>query len=543
MKIALAAFRGELPIVDPRLLPEQNATSSRNLTLKHGTLKPQNALGTVAGLPLMVSPSSLFLYPEGNNGKGFWFAWGNNKIVHAVKSPLADDDWHRVYWTGDGAPKMGDLSMVTQGSGPYPSASLRLGVPSPNGGTFVSTPNDRVGSDQYPLTAVQAVYVTTLVSRFGEEGPPSDPSDPVLRWDMVSNAPAGGGVQVNLPNLPAGAHNITTKRLYRAEAGTYMLVAELPAAIASYFDVVPSSSLSVALESLEWDMPDDRMVGLTSLPGGFLAGHFENTLCFSESYRPHAWPVSYQLAFSDDIMGVVSTTAGLVVATRGRPHLVTGSSPAAMADMVLDVDQPCVSRRSLVDMGDFAIYASHSGLVAVGGREAEVITAQAMSREQWQALNPASIHAYRYDGRYIAFYLVGGIYGAFAFTPADGFEFYDLMASGGYYDLLNDRLCMISERVVKAWGAGLPMSMIWRSKTFEFPPGGSFTCAKVIARSYPVEFRLLAEGEVVALMQIEDRQLFRLPAGYAHVREWAVEVRGTNEVFSVQVATSPSELM
>lgn len=541
MKLALAAFRGELPIVDERLLPEQNAQVARNVYLRRGTLKPERAPAPLTGLPSVLSPSSLYRYPHGNNGAGFWMVWGGGKLVDVVKSLLADDAWSRVYWTGDGYPKMGGIAQITAGSPPYPSSSFRLGVPAPASAPVASAPGNRVPVKDQPITAVQTVYVVTLITRFGEEGPPSPPSTAMLRWDMVSGAPAGGNLVVALPAVPSGPHDIISKRIYRAEsAGVFQEVATVPAATGSYTDTVLSEQMGVSLPSLEWDMPDERMVGLTALPGGYMAGFFDNTVCFSEAFRPHAWPVSYQLAMPEKVVGIAAVAGGLVVATNGRPHLITGSSPAGMADSLLDELLPCVARRSLVDMGDYALYASPSGLVAVGGGEAKLLTEQAISKEQWQALQPATIHAYRYDGRYLAFYQGG----CFAFSPSDGFEFFDVSATGGYFDLDNDTLCLIQGSSIVGWGKGAAMPMRWRSKVYELPPGaGAFSCAKVIARDYPVTLRLLADGEIAAELEVEDKHLVRLPSGYADARDWEIEIEGTREVQSIQVATSAAEIV
>jgi len=541
MKIAISGFRGELPIVDARLLPEANAQVARNVYLRHGTLKPERTPGAVQGIPSVISPSSIYRYPHGNNGAGYWLAWGNGKQVNVVKSLLADDAWSRVYWTGDGPPKMGGIADVTKGTGPYPSSSFRLGIPAPSDAPVASTPSDRVAAADQPITAVQASYVVTLVSRFGEEGAPSLASSPVIRWDMVDGAPAGGGVELSLPSIPSGAYQIITKRIYRAEsAGVFQFVADVPAAQGVFTDSVLSESLGISLPSLEWDMPDDRLIGLTEMPGGFLAGFFGNTLCFSEAWYPHAWPVSNQLAFSDDIVGIAAVANGLVVATKGRPHLITGSTPAAMADMLIDADQPCVSRRSLVDMGDYAIYASPDGLIAIGGNEAQLLTQAMISKDQWQSLLPETIHAYRYDGRYLAFYQGG----CFSFTPDDGFEFYDVVAASGYYDRDSDTLYLIQGNGITGWRQGSPMTLRWRSKIHETPPGGSgFTCAKVIARGYPVTFRLIADGVTMLDVAVPGRGLFRLPAGYAGCHDWEIEVEGTHEIQSIQIASSPSELI
>lgn len=541
MKLSYAGFRGELPILDPRLLPDQNAQVARNVYLRHGTLKPEQAPGAVQGLPNIISPSSLYRYPNGNSGTGFWLVWDDSKQVHAVKSPLANDAWKRIYWTGDGVPRMGGIDLVTSGTGPYPAASYRLGLPAPNQSPTVAPVAGRVPPDEYPSTALDTVYVVTLISRYGEEGPPSAPSPVITRWDMVEGAPAGGGVEVSLPGIPSGNHDIATLRLYRVESGgVYQFVADIAPGTASYTDTILSEQLGLALPSLSWDMPDDRMVGLTALPNGILAGFFENTLCFSEAYYPHAWPVGYRLAFPEDIVAIAATSAGLIVATEGQPHLVTGSSPAAMSDMHLDEDQPCISARSLVDMGEYGLYAAPTGLVAVGGGEARVITAGMISRDQWQELKPGTIHAYRYDSRYLAF-CEGG---CFMFTPGEGFEFFDIAADGGYFDIADGTLYLIQGETITAWGQGPTMTLRWRSKIHEIPPGSAgFSCAKITARDYPVTLRLFADGATVIEHAVEDGQLFRLPDGFTLSRDWEVEVEGQYEIQSIQIATTPTEVV
>jgi len=541
MKIQHSAFRGELPILDARLLPENSAQVARNLYLRHGTLKPEKGPAPVAGLPSVSKPSALYRYPNGNDGDGFWFAWGSGKRVNVVKSPLANDRWHRIYWTGDGVPKMAGIDIATGGAAPYPNGSYVLGVPAPSGSPTVEEPEGRVSLEDQPDTALETSYVVTLISGYGEEGAPSEPSPAIVRWDMVGDAPEGGEVVVSLPGVPSSASNIEVKRLYRVESsGIYQFVADLAPGVGQYIDSVSSESLGRALPSVEWDMPDPRMVGLTALPNGILAGFFENTLCFSEAYLPHAWPVSYQLAFPDDIVAIASTAAGLVVVTEGQPHLVSGSSPDAMAQIELDVAQSCIAPRSLVDMGEFALYASPDGLVAAAGRDARVATREVLSREQWQALKPETIHAYRYDGRYLAFYDGG----CFSFTPGEGVEFYDVQADAGYYDIMDDTLYLIQGGAITGWGRGEPLTYRWRSRLHEIPPGAAgFTCAKVIARDYPVTLRLFADGATVDEIEVPGPQMFRLPPGHTLSRDWEIEVEGVREVHSVQIATSPAELV
>ena len=538
MKIQHAAFRGELPILDPRLLPENNAQTARNLALGRGTLRPQNDTLIDSALPDTINPANLYRYDVGNDGSGFWFSWGAQYDIDVVRSPIANDAYARVYWTGQDAPKMGSLAQVTTGTGPYPSAWYELGVPAPASGPSVVAPEDRT---EVPDTALETVYVVTLVTAFGEEGPPSDPSGFVLRWDDVDTNPGFGEVEVTLPGVPTANLDITKKRLYRVESGgQYQLVTELTAATGTYTDNVLSEQLGLALESIEWDAPNAAMQGLTVLPNGILAGFFDNTLAFCEPYLPHAWPIDYQLAFDDPIVAIASISGGLIVTTTGQPWLVTGSSPEAMAQMMLDVNQPCLSKRSMVDMGGYAIYAGHDGLIAVGGTEAQVITSQVLTREQWQALNPSTIHGYRYDRAYLGFYDGG----SFLFTPGQGIEFYDTVASAGYYDLSDDILYLIQGADITQWDKGNPLTYTWRSKIHEIPPGSAgFSCGKVIAYTYPVQLTVYADGETVVTHTVQSPSMFRMPSGFTLSRDWQIELQGVNEVSSVQIASSPGELV
>ena len=208
--------------------------------------------------------------------------------------------------------------------------------------------------------------------------------------------------------------------------------------------------------------------------------------------------------------------------------------------MQLDVDQPCISARSLVDMGEYVIYAGHEGLVAAGGRDARVVTAEVFTKDQWQALNPETMHAYRYDGSYLAFYDGG----CMVFTIGEGVEFLDINASGGYHDIAADTLYLIQNSAIKAWREGGAMTYTWRSRLHEVPPGSAgFTCGKLIASHYPVRLIIRADGNQVLDTQVPNSSMFRLPAGYTLCRDWEIEIQSSHEVQSIQIATSPSELV
>lgn len=540
MRIMVTQPRGEIPIYDPHLLPDNNAQVARNLFLRRGILSPFKAPADVRALSGVSNPCTVYRYPYGNDGNGWWFVWGNGKIVDVIKSPLANDAYSRIYWTGDGKPKMGSADMVTAGSGPYPSASYDLGITAPTKAPQVRAPDNRVGQRDQPSTVVDVVYAVTFVSRFGEESAPSPPSRSIERWDMVEDSPSGGSVHVEGIPVPSQA-SVNRVRIYRAEGeAAYNMVAEVDAGTSTYTDGVASQDLGGTCQSEAWDSPAANMQGLTALGNGMAAGFYDNVVAFSEPYYPHAWPTDYELALTDKVVGICHYSGGLVVGTDGKPWLISGADPAAMQQQRLALVQPCVSRRSMVDMGSYVIYASDDGLVAAGGQQEQVITEGMITREQWAAYKPATIKAVHHEGRYLAFYDGG----CFAFAPGEGFEFYDVDAvAGAYRDYPSADIYLIQGGRLTRWDAGEKLTYRWRSKINMVPPGaGVFTCGRVFARSYPVRMRVFADGQTVMDRDVTDGLMFRLASGFNWFSNWELEIEGQQDVIMFEIASNPGEL-
>ncbi|SDZ94199.1 hypothetical protein [Marinobacterium iners] len=531
--IQISAFNSALPGITPRRIQPGFAQYARNADTSLQSLQAMKGLRDSGITTGRTNPKTVYKYANGQ-----WLAFADE--VDVVRSPIIDDAWERIYWCGGGYahPMMASISTATAGSMPYPRSGLRLGVPAPESPPAATPDSDR---GEEPITAVTAVYVFTFVTAYDEEGPPSPPSNPVVRWDADDEGSVGG-VLVTIPGGLTAATDIRTIRIYRAESGSFQYVADVPYGSTSYIDNILSAELGIACPSIDWDPPAENMSGIGYSPGGALYGFYDNVLTFSEAGRPHAWPIGYRLSLQDDIVAVAETTAGLLVTTKGAPVIVTGSSPSAMSAVRIDDNRACVSKRSMVDMGEFAIYASPDGLVAVSSSGAQLITSKVFSEKEWQALNPATIHAYRVGASYVAFY-DNGTPGSFVFSPERGVTFCSEYAHGGYYDRHTDTLCVSLGSTLKEWDKGAQAAYLWRSGIFEVQTGRTgFTCGKVIADG-PTMLRLIGDGQTAFEYTVPNGSMFRLPAGYNRVREWQIELEGTAEVFSVQIAQSPEELV
>lgn len=388
------------------------------------------------------------------------------------------------------------------------------------------------------------VYVWTWVNiqdGLSMESAPS-PASPAI--DVY----AGGTVTVGgFEGVPTESNvAVTHRRIYRTSAGVYLFVAEIPASAESFEDTLSADALGEELPSMDWAMPPETMVGLINLPNGLMAGFDGRDILFAEPYRPYAWPEGYRQAVDYPVVGLGRMDTTLAVLTEGTPYFIQGSAPDVMVVVQSDIAQACVAKRSIVSMNGAVYYASPDGLVMLSPNGSSMVTEAGFSREDWQALNPETIHAYGHDDQYIAFFGSPST-GGFLFDTRSGtFAFHTITGvTGGYADLRNDRLFLVSEdKQIRAWGEGPLLRGLWRSKIFSHPQITGYSCAQVEAEEYPedrpVQCRVYADGALILDHAPTSRTPFRLPAVQA--RDWEFELFVTAEIFNTIIAQSMSEI-
>lgn len=96
--IKITKADGIIPALAPKFLPETAAQVARNVRFGSGRLEPFNGMTTVT---TVTGNSTIFLWRRNVNT---WLSWSTD--VDVVRSPIADDQWYRLYYTGDGVPKV-----------------------------------------------------------------------------------------------------------------------------------------------------------------------------------------------------------------------------------------------------------------------------------------------------------------------------------------------------------------------------------------------------------------------------------------------------
>lgn len=549
----LTTFSGLNKKISPRLLPEDMAQSTENAFLDSGRLE---------GLPVDVDdssePSSHPASEISGTTKTIYKATENQWLtftdeVDIIESPIKEDQHGRFYFTGFGDfPKYGDSSTLFAGSGPYPAATFRLGLPIPADITSITV--DNTTADDGAEVSSRA-YLYTEVTTFGEEGPPS----PVSASDIV-DAASGSTVAVQLPVATTGNYSIEKRRVYRTDVnGVFRFVGDTSTLTAHTInDTVLDSSLGEEIESIDniapsddstSDHPDGPMLGLTTMPNGITAGFSGNTLLFSESFLPHSYPLANQLTTKDDIVAIASIASGLLVTTKGKPLMASGTDPSAMAMVEIDANLPCSNKRSLVDMGEYAIYASPDGLVLTSNSGINLVTEQIFTRDQWQDYYPQNVEAYEYEGKYIGFTwdgTNGSTKKGFLFDPRgqkNAFVDLDFFATAGYNNREEDILYLVVSGKLKKFvqGSGT-RSYTWKSKEFYTNRPISPGVAKVSAESYSsLTFKLYADGVLKHTQTVISSEIFRLPGGY-RAKSFEIQLEGTDIVNEVCVYESPQEI-
>lgn len=530
-------FSGIAPKLTPWRLPGHLAQTANNVNLEARTVKSWRGLldvqtGLSAGDPSTIYRFGLDLISDTQ----YWFHWVDD--VDVVKGPLVSDQTERTFYTGDGAPKWTNNTLALSAP-PYPAAYRDLGVPAP--GTAPTVTVTGVGSGETELW----IYVYTNVTQYGEESAPSPAST------EVTVSASGNTVTISgFAAEPSGTSSTTARRIYRSvttdEGETnYFFIKEIANATNSTTDDV-GDGVGEPLATVDWLVPPSGLFGLTAMANGILVGFLEHDVCVSVAYVPYAWPLAYRQSTDYPIVGGKAIGNQVVVLTAGNPYILSGTAPESLTLTKLEWPQACVSKRSIVNVGGAVMYASPDGLCAIDGNGVLVNATEGIfTRDDWQALNPESIAGYVHNDRYVGFYNTGSVTGGFIFEPKQGdaaFSYIDTYATAGFSDLIQDELFLKVSTKIQKWNAtGSLANFTWKSGVTTLKAPENLGVAMVRARTYPVTFKLYADGALKHTQTVNNSSMFRMPSGYKAV-QYEVELTGANEIYEVVVASTASEL-
>lgn len=448
------------------------------------------------------------------------------------------------------------------------------------------------------------VYVYTWVTAWGEESVPSPVSSTLYLKE---------GQSVSITDLPSawpGSYSgvyqtVDMKvRLYRTvpspSSTLYYKVADINLGTTSYTDTIPTPTLATSLPSTNYDQPASTMKGIRAIHNGILVGFYDNTVCFSEPGKPHAWPIKYEMQVDSPVVAISSIGQTVVVLTDEHPWVIQGAVPSVMSKTKMDYKLPCTSKRGVVNMGYGLVFPTRGGLAtystSTGG---EFATKHVHDWDTWRDnVDPTTMLADQYNGKYIT----TNSRGSFIFEKHDQIGGFLISLSQSftatYYDMDKAKLYYAYNGKLYLWDdPDKPLSQLdWKSKTMVSKDYMNLGAARVIAdygsnpndvlvaqqnaqiladnqakisgrltlgamgdasfggvslagddllplQAYDtgVQFQLYADKQLIFTTQVADSGVFRLPTGY---RSDTFEVRltGNTRIRAVHLGETPHGL-
>lgn len=505
MRLEINQFGGMAPLIDPTALADKFAVFAKNVRLDRGVLAP--------GALKLESVSD---YPDNQlAGRGIKavtkllssdtrFAFSDAQSSTAFVSPVAPaDTWGRVYFTAPFGPAFTTTDQYSPGQLSINPLGYRLGVPAPSTSARIieatveeqfeeGEPDEdgNVESIFIEPDKVSVAYSYSFVDTYGHESSLSAPSAAVEITYNRNNS-VWVGIDAPLPARVSFAGGF--RRIYRAtfdgSSSQWQYLGDVSVSETGFVDEIPLGQEGEVAVSESWLPAPESLQGLCLVSSSFAAGFFDHYVCYSESRLPHAWPAELQYPVKYAPVELMPMLNGLLVATTGRPYWVEGVDPYSAIPRELPVNAPCVSGGSLVDMGDYAMYVSFEGLVAVGPSQAEIVTESIIDRAGMESLVDATCKAFAFGERYVFSTKDGRWMG---FVPQAGLVEYDFgytpaQFSAVSYNVRDNRhYFTLSDGKVRALDVdGVSSNVEWHSKHWRTPPA-SFSCFRIEADAYPV---------------------------------------------------------
>ena len=289
-------------------------------------------------------------------------------------------------------------------------------------------------------------------------------------------------------------HNTTamTKRIYRTlttDSGTeYHYVVTISAITTTYSDTASDETVALGevLPSTTWLMPPANVRGIIIMANGIACGFFGNEVCFSEPFKPYAWPLAYRQTYDQDIIAIGVTGTTLVGMTKGNPFTITGVDPVTMGGGMekLGVAWPCMAKRGVASVAFGVGYPAPQGLVIIGG-QSDIVTKDLFTLKEWGELHPDTFIAASADNRYYSGHTVNDSSLMFVIDKAEAASFTKVnqRISAIWADPWTGKLYVAADKKIYQWegDAGTKLSYEWKSKKFITAPPVNYGAAKIDA--------------------------------------------------------------
>lgn len=424
--MVIGSFGGIIPRLSEHMLALHQATIAHDVNLRDGQLEAWREpclFASIAG----GNARTIYLY-------GCCLLSWPDLVNCAELTP----DWGRLYITGRGGNGLEAVIVNCDCSTEY----VKTGVAAPLAPPVVQ------GPEQCSRDASARSYVYTYVTEWGEESPPSPPSN-VIRVNDGDAVTVSGIAPVTDPSYHIVAINIyRTASGFRVPDGKvqemktdYQLVAVISPMQTTYSDSVSGVGLGPVLET-QYDRPPPMMAGVVSIGDQVrLAGYACNRIYMSEAFQPHNWPAKYDLTLDYNIVHLLCQDQRLFVTTDSIPYIIDVSScddtkctPVTSFELPLP-DIGCHYSHGAIMTQHGMFYATPFGIVLIQpNAQWHIITSRWFGEKEWLKLRPDTIRMAYWEG--------------YLFFATDMATFLLNINGRPYGDMEGAELCTLSDRPI-----------------------------------------------------------------------------------------------
>jgi len=142
---------------------------------------------------------------------------------------------------------------------------------------------------------------------------------------------------------------------------------------------IPDTDILGVLDSYN-NAPAPTGLNYLTESNAMLFGSIGNKLYFSDIAFVEYWSDFNYIKFDNDITGIGATANGLLVFTKYKTYIVTGTSPLTLSKYLLSSNQGCLSHSSISFAKDTLIWASSDGICASDGGIIQVASRDKMGK-------------------------------------------------------------------------------------------------------------------------------------------------------------------
>jgi hypothetical protein len=258
------SFQGMRPRISALKLKDGESQTASNVELGSGDLQPWLAPDTGVAVGNTFFNRTVYLFD--NAGSPEWFEW--DAFVSVARGAVKGDTLERIYFTGDGVPKMTYRTIAVTGSGPFPTAFRNLGIPQPSVPPTISgielpesvAPDDRRTTPGSILTKAFEVVFVNWTTHPGT-GTPDTQWNLISAWagDIVFNLQIGDTIKI-LEVIDADTLRIGSA----TSTGALAVTAGNDTTDTSYYNSFDNNGSTQVADFTGWRLPDGVQV---SIPG------------------------------------------------------------------------------------------------------------------------------------------------------------------------------------------------------------------------------------------------------------------------------------